>query len=108
MARNVARLAASGVLILVGAIVSSRAAPSSGKPAAKVTCAFSNPGYSGWCRQPVDVPGGKTAQSACQDVLTCLNSPQCTKSYCNTTSVRGAWKLEKIEPPSGPPVTKRP
>jgi hypothetical protein len=65
---------------------------------ARVTCAFSNPGYSGWCRATADVPQGKTGRDACLSILECLNNSQCTKSYCQGTETRGGWKLEKIEP----------
>lgn len=62
-----------------------------------VTCAFSNPGYSGWCRQSVAVPAGSTPRRACREVLACLNDERCAKNYCNQTQVRGGWRLEKIE-----------
>lgn len=62
-----------------------------------VTCALSNPGYSGWCRQSVAVPAGSTPRRACREVLACLNDERCAKNYCNQTQVRGGWRLEKVE-----------
>lgn len=65
-----------------------------------VVCAMSNPGYSGWCRQNVDVPAGKSGRAACASVVGCLNDPQCiVKTYCNATPIRGGWRLERVERP---------
>lgn len=92
---SLARAAAAFLLIWCAAPPSARPAADAAK-ASTVTCAFSNPGYSGWCRQSVAVPSGKTGRAACTDVLTCLNNAQCVRTYCNATSVRGAWRLEKV------------
>jgi hypothetical protein len=89
-------------LSLLAAVVPARVPPPPAD-AARVTCALSNPSYSGWCRATVDVPEGKTGRDACVSVLECLNNSQCTnKSYCNSTDVRGGWKLEKVEPAAKP------
>ena len=71
-----------------------------------VTCSFSNPGYSGWCRQTETVPKEKSSAGVCREILACLNNTLCTKTYCNTTGIRGNWKLEKVVPRSRPPATK--
>jgi len=63
-----------------------------------VTCAFSNPGYSGWCRVTEPLGAGKRARGVCAQVLTCLNDVRCTRTYCEATTIRGGWKLEKVEP----------
>jgi hypothetical protein len=71
-----------------------------------VTCSFSNPGYSGWCRQTETVPNGKSSSQVCAGILACLNDTRCTRTYCNSTEVRGNWKLEKVITKSGPPGAK--
>src|SRR5262245_35910188 len=65
--------------------------------AARVTCAFSNPRYSGWCRVTEDVAQASTPEGVCQNVLSCLNAVSCTKTYCNATEIRSGWRLEKVE-----------
>jgi hypothetical protein len=90
-------------LLLLAAALHGRSQSASPTPssARTVTCAMSNPGYSGWCRQNVDVPAGKSARGACAAVVACLNNPQCIrKSYCNSTPVRGGWRLERVERPA--------
>ena len=67
----------------------------------KVTSAFSNPAYSGWCRVTEAVPGDATPAGVCGSVLACLNDSACTKAYCNATEIRGGWKLEKVEGVTG-------
>jgi len=62
-----------------------------------VTCSFSNPGYSGWCRQSADVPAGTTSGKVCADILRCLNDVRCTATYCSATEIRGNWKIAKVE-----------
>jgi hypothetical protein len=76
----------------------------SASAAQSVTCAFSNPAYSGWCRVTDSVPPGSTSRAACRNILACLNNIQCIKTYCNATQIRGGWKLERVR--SGP--AKRP
>jgi hypothetical protein len=62
-----------------------------------VTCAFSHPSYSGWCRVTQDLPSGATARRVCSRVLTCLNDVRCNRTYCNATTIRGGWKLESVQ-----------
>jgi hypothetical protein len=66
-------------------------------PSRPVTCALSNPAFSGRCRVTETVPDGATAAKVCKDVLQCLNDVRCIKTYCNATTVRGGWKLEEIQ-----------
>lgn len=72
-----------------------RATQSSDKPPT-VTCSFSNPSYSGWCKQNAPLPSGGSAQQVCQGILNCLNNAQCNETFCNATQLRGNWKLESI------------
>ena len=87
---------AIAALVLFG---TNRAAGS--PPSATADCAFSNPGYSGWCRQTVPIPSGKTPRQACEVVLSCLNGNACPANYCNAGTNRSGWKLEeaKASPP---------
>jgi hypothetical protein len=59
-----------------------------------VECAFSNQAYSGFCRVSEKVSRTVPPAAACKNVLSCLNNSQCTKTYCNATTIRGGWKLE--------------
>jgi hypothetical protein len=70
-------------------------------PAKSVTCSFSNPSYSGWCRETRPVPEGGSAEQVCQDILSCLNNVQCGENLCNSTQIRGGWKIEKVEVTGG-------
>ena len=70
-----------------------------GAPAAQsgtytVECTFSNPSYSGHCGVSEVAPRSDSPQTTCQRVLDCLNDAQCTKTYCNATTIRSGWKLE--------------
>jgi hypothetical protein len=78
---------------------STQAAPPSPTPGAAttVTCDFSNPGYSGWCRVTKQLQPGKRPRGFCSQVLACLNDVRCIRTYCNATTIRGGWKLEKVE-----------
>lgn len=93
---------ALALLVTVGSWAGSPAGAAS--PAADgsqiVSCAFSNPAYSGLCKQRVPLPKDATAEQACQSVLSCLNNSQCVETYCNATTTRGGWKLQsaKVEP----------
>jgi hypothetical protein len=62
-----------------------------------VECSFSNPGYSGYCGVSEKVSRSVSPGAACQNVLSCLNNSQCTKTYCNATTIRGGWKLESAK-----------
>jgi hypothetical protein len=96
------------LLVVVAAAVaaSARQPPASAGATRTVTCSFSNPGYSGWCRQTETVPTGRSSSAVCRDILRCLNDTLCTKTYCNATGIRGNWKLEKVVPRPRPPETK--
>jgi hypothetical protein len=72
----------------------------------KADCAFSNPGYSGWCRQTVPMPADKTPKQVCEAVLSCLNGNACEANYCNAQNVRGGWKLEEAKPSTPPPPSR--
>jgi hypothetical protein len=62
-----------------------------------VTCSFSNPGYSGFCRQTQSLGKGASAAKVCSGILRCLNDVRCVKTYCDATTIRGNWKLESVE-----------
>jgi hypothetical protein len=88
--------AASLVLAsLVGFSSSGSGTQDSEKPKT-VTCALSNPSYSGWCKQNAALPKDGTPQQVCQGILDCLNNTQCNETFCNATQIRGGWKLESI------------
>jgi hypothetical protein len=70
---------------------------------ARADCAFSNPGYSGWCRQTIPMAAGKTPKQACQAVLSCLNGDACTSNYCNAQNIRSGWRLEEAKASQPPP-----
>ena len=63
----------------------------------KADCAFSNPGYSGWCRQTVPMAAGSTPKQTCEAVLSCLNGNACEANYCNAPNIRGGWRLEEAK-----------
>jgi len=70
--------------------------------APKADCAFSNPGYSGWCRQTVPMRAGTTPKQACAAVLSCLNGNACVSNYCNAQNIRSGWRLEEAKPSTPP------
>ena len=94
---------------LAGAAAGGAPGPASAPPASApsptaggaitVTCDFSNPGYSGWCRVTKQLRAGKRPRAFCSQVLTCLNDVRCIRTYCTATTIRGGWKLEKVESP---------
>jgi len=56
-------------------------------------CCFANPRHVGTC----EVEPAK--DETCASILAYLNNPQSQgKSYCDSTSLRGGWKLERCEP----------
>ncbi len=56
-------------------------------------CCFENPRYVGTC----EVSPSK--DETCASILDYLNNPQSTgKSYCNSTAIRGGWKIVPCEP----------
>lgn len=76
-------------------------APGGGMPAGErprtVTCSFSNPSYSGYCKQTAALPPDGSAEEVCRGILKCLNDVRCIQTYCNATTIRGNWKLELVE-----------
>jgi hypothetical protein len=62
------------------------------------SCTFTNPSFSGKCVENVTVPQGSTAGRACGEILSCLNSSQCTRTFCSATEIRGGWQLESATP----------
>jgi len=72
-------------------------APPPKDSASKADCAFSNPGYSGWCRQTVPMPAGRKPKEVCEAVLSCLNGDACESNYCNAQNIRSGWRLEEAK-----------
>jgi len=68
-----------------------------GLEAGSAKCTFRNPAFSGDCVEAAPVPEGSTAEEVCNSILACLNDPMCTKTYCEATTIRSGWKLEKAE-----------
>ena len=69
--RNLSFLPGALLLTLaLGPAPSADASPAE-QPAegARVACAFTNPAYSGACRETVDLLPGKTPEQSCQPVL---------------------------------------
>jgi len=57
---------------------------------ARPPCCFTNPEYSGVCR--VEPAEGET----CSSILAYLNNPNAQgKAYCESSTVRGRWALQK-------------
>jgi hypothetical protein len=92
---------AAGTCVVTMFFTAFAAAPGSPPPgaASTVTCDFSNPGYSGWCRVTRQLRPDARPRGLCSNVLACLNEVRCNKTYCNATTIRGGWKLEKVETP---------
>jgi hypothetical protein len=102
--RRVLRLIAWALALLAFLVISETRAVEAPPPkdsTPKADCAFSNPGYSGWCRQTVPIPAGGTPKGACEAVLSCLNGNACEANYCNAQNIRSGWRLEeaKASPP---------
>jgi hypothetical protein len=62
-----------------------------------VECSYSNPAYSGRCFVSEVVSRRLSPPAACQRILSCLNNSQCIKTYCNSTNIRGGWKVESAK-----------
>jgi len=97
-------------LVLVALLLVSRtravgAPPPKNPPQAD--CAFSNPAFSGWCRQTVPVATGKTPKQACEAVLNCLNNNACASNYCNAPNIRSGWRLEEAKASQPQPTPRR-
>ena len=90
-------------LTLIAACALPAAARQDSEPAPKdkdtytVECSYSNPAYSGRCFVSEVVPRRLSPPSACQRILSCLNNSQCIKTYCNSTTIRGGWKVESAK-----------
>jgi hypothetical protein len=95
--RNKALFAVSLSLLVFVVLSSAGSGTQSSDKPQTVTCSFSNPGYSGWCRQNAPVPKDGTPDQVCQGILNCLNDTQCNATYCDATQLRGGWKLEQVE-----------
>jgi hypothetical protein len=93
------RVAFAAVLLLVVAHRGSPAAAASTAPPpqATATCVLSNPAFAGKCTETASIANGSTPQQACQEILQCLNSVDCLKTYCQATTVRQGWKLESAK-----------
>ena len=94
------RIAALLALLLVAAaaLLAARGrVEAQNPPPTSVTCSFSNPSYSGWCKQTQPIPQNGSAQQVCENILSCLNNTQCNETFCNATQIRGGWKIEKVE-----------
>lgn len=80
----------------VAGLVLMAQAPREARAPRRVTCGFSHPSYSGWCRVTEDLPAGTGSRTFCSRVLACLNDVRCLGTYCNATTIRGGWKLESV------------
>jgi hypothetical protein len=67
-------------------------------PTANARCTFTNPSYSGKCVETVPIGEGGTPASACREILSCLNNPMCTRTFCQATTIRTNWQLESAVP----------
>ena len=89
--------------LAVVALTLGTALPGGARPAAspettrRVTCAFSHSSYSGYCRETRPVPKDGAASAVCADLLRCLNDVRCVETLCRATTIRGGWKLERME-----------
>ena len=69
------------------------AAPAASLDDPRPPCCFANPRYVGTC----EVEPAK--DETCASILDYLNNPQSTgKTYCNSTAIRGGWKIVPCEP----------
>ncbi len=99
MKRRGVRLVAATVLALIALVifaVRTRSAPAAPSRGRTVTCEFSNPAYSGWCRVTQKLAKRAAPGDVCEGVLRCLNDVACTKTYCNATTIRSGWRLESV------------
>ena len=71
--------------------------PRSAMDNATAQCTFSNPSYSGLCRESAPLKEGESADDACSGILQCLNNVRCQKNYCGSTSIREGWKLDSAK-----------
>lgn len=87
---------AAGALGLLWLAAGSGAGAAQKKSLRTVSCSFSNPRYSGWCRVSESPPENAAPAQVCEGILACLNDVACSKTYCNATEIRGGWKLEAV------------
>ena len=96
--RALERLALASAALALGAALPGGAWPAaSPETARRVTCAFSHPSYSGYCRETRPIPKDGTGNAVCADLLRCLNDVRCVETLCQATTIRGGWKLERVE-----------
>lgn len=88
---------ALGVIAAAAAIALAATAPSSTtgggrSEAAKESCCFKNPAYSGTCKvEPAE-------DETCESILAYLNNPMAEgKSYCGGTNIRQGWAQVSCE-----------
>jgi hypothetical protein len=74
----------------------------------RVDCAYSNSGFSGWCRRTSPVPRGMTPRQACEAIVPCLNGAPCQgfSQYCDP-EIRTGWRLAEVNPSAPPPTPRR-
>ncbi len=66
-------------------------------PPVEVTCTFANPAYAGDCVEKTTRDEKEKPAAACRPILDCLNTPQCVKTYCQSTNVRQGWALKSAK-----------
>lgn len=93
---------ASALAARPAAVGQAVAADGTAPAAAKASCVFTHPAFSGKCTENVDVAENSSADTACSLILDCLNDVRCTKTYCSATTLRGGWKLETASPKATP------
>jgi hypothetical protein len=76
-------------------------APHLGTGTATAMCSFSNPSYSGSCKESASMKEGESADDVCSVILQCLNNVRCQKTYCGGTTIREGWKLDSAKESEG-------
>jgi hypothetical protein len=69
-----------------------------GVGATTVACTFDHADYAGQCVENTATEGDQTPVLACQAILSCVNDSRCVKTYCQSTTLRGGWKLVSAKP----------
>ncbi|MBZ5551913.1 MAG: hypothetical protein LAO21_04265 [Acidobacteriia bacterium] len=64
-------------------------------------CTFTNPAYSGACKESAPMKEDESAEDACNPILQCLNDVRCPKTYCGGTTIREGWKLDSAKESEG-------
>ncbi len=94
---------ASALAARPAAVGQAVAADGTAPAAAKASCVFTHPAFSGKCTENVDVAENSTrGRQPVPLILDCLNDVRCTKTYCSATTLRGGWKLESASPEASP------